>query len=165
MLFKVSVTISKTSFCPFWCVSSEVSMFLWISSANDLFNYVFQLLQTSGLFEYIFVWEIIIEISRVREVLSSKRSSKSPKNSWSEAVVFAVLVVVLSVWYKQTLPASSTEKWIRSDDSFSCRIRYLCSEILLPFGVLLSYSVPPFQGTHCWMLCERTFDNEYALSS
>jgi hypothetical protein len=73
-----------------------------------------------------------------------------PRNAWSEAVVvFAVCAVVLWCWNKQSLSASLTEIWIRSDASVTCHMRFLCPKILLPLGVLLSYAVLPCQGTHC----------------
>jgi hypothetical protein len=104
-MLKVSTNISKTSFCPFWCVLSEVSMFLWISAANDLsLQLCVSVIAGFGGYSKISLFE---RSCRVREAFSSKGSKphpimKSPKNSWSEAVVFAVWAVVLSVWYKQS---------------------------------------------------------------
>jgi hypothetical protein len=53
--------------------------------------------------------------------------------------------------------------WNRYGRNFSCFVarwalftdkHFLCPEILLPVGVLLSYSVLPCQDTCCWMLHE-----------
>jgi hypothetical protein len=73
---------------------------------------------------------------------------RSPMNSFGKAVVFTVWAV------SSTLRSVSSVHTVRRR-ACSCRKHFLCSEMLLPVGVLLSYSVLLCQDTHCYILHEQ----------
>jgi hypothetical protein len=143
-MLKMTTTTSETAVHPFYCISCDFVESFWHNIGDGLFSVMFQFLQA--------LWVIQIncffEKSAQNEVWQGKvwrvqwpnvRALEMNHFPWT---VFTEIFVVIVLVFLQCCRSTHLST-VSNTGHVSCRKLFLCSEVLLPVDVLLSYSVPP----------------------